>query len=173
VRTAEEGVRSSIEDLLSVDQNKIWELLYVRRILDSQAAAIACRRATSEEKKALRALCLKAETSGLVNQVPIASEGGRLYAQFFDKLIESTHNTIFILLRKSIDTLLLGAFPFSRKKLSTVRGSAGQIMEQLGAITEAVERNDPEAAKEALIAHIEYLKKALKKAIDYPESALE
>ncbi len=173
VRTAEEEVKSPIEDLLSIDQNKIWELLCVRRILDSEAASIACTRATGAEKKALRALCTRAEQSGLARQVPIASEGGRLYAQYFDQLIESTHNTIFILLRKSIDTLLLGAFPFSRKKLSTVRGSAGQILEQLSAIADAVEKSDPESARAALIAHIEYLQKALKKAIDYPEPAPE
>jgi len=170
VRMPEEGTKSPIEDLLSLDPGKIWELLCVRRILDAEAAAIACRHATREEKAALRALCTKAEDSGVTRRIPIAPEGGRLYAEFFSALIESTHNSIFILLRKSIDTLLLGAFPFSRKKLSTVRGSAGHILQQLTAVAEAVGKGDPEAAKEALIAHIEYLMKALKKAIYHPEA---
>ena len=173
VRIPEEGGKTSIEDLLSVDHGMIWELLCVRRILDAKAAALACGCATREEKKALRSFCVKAAQGNLARQVPIAPEGGRLYAQFFSTLIESTHNTIFIHLRKSIDTLLLGAFPFSRKKLSTIRGSAGRIIEQLGALTDAVERNDPQAAETALIAHIEYLEKSLKKAIDHPEPATQ
>ncbi|HPW69294.1 MAG: FCD domain-containing protein [Desulfomonilia bacterium] len=167
VRIPEEGEKTSIEDLLSVDQDKIWELLCVRRILDAKAAALACGCATSEEKKALRSFCAKAAQRGLARRVPIAPEGGKLYARFFDTLIESTHNTIFIQLRKSVDTLLLGAFPFSREKLSTIRGSAARIIEQLGALTDAIERNDPRAAEVALITHIEYLEKSLKKAIDH------
>jgi len=167
VRVPEEGEKTSIEDLLSVDPGKIWELLCVRRILDAKAAAMACECATIEEKKALRSFCVKAARGNLARQVPIGPEGGRLYARFFDTLIESTHNTIFIQLRKSIDTLLLGAFPFSRKKLSTIKGSAARIIEQLGALTDAIERNDPRAAEVALITHIEYLEKSLKKAIDH------
>ncbi len=168
-----EGGKSSIEDLLAVDHGKIWELLCVRRILDAKAAALACGCATREEKKALRSFCAKAAQCDLAHKVPIDPEGGRLYARFFDTLIESTHNTIFIHLRKSIDTLLLGAFPFSRRKLSAISGSAGRIIEQLGALADAVERNDPQAAEAALIAHIEYLKKSLKKTIDHPEPATE
>ncbi len=160
-----ERERTSIEDLISIDSGKIWELLHVRRILDSEAAFLASTTATRKEKGKLRTLCRVAIEQGLGERQPIAEEGGRLYAEFFETLVSATHNTIFSELRKSVDSLLEGALPYGRKKLSTMQGSSKQILEQLCTIVDAIEGNRPAAAKEAMISHIDYLEKTLRKAL--------
>jgi GntR family transcriptional repressor for pyruvate dehydrogenase complex len=157
------GEKSSIEDLVGVDQGKIWELLEVRRILDSEAAATACRTATKRDRKVLRALYEDAVVRRLGDQSPVSVENAKLYARFFDTLIEATRNTIFSSLRRSVNSILQGAFPYGVMKLSSVSGSSKSIIKQMGAIVEAIEKNDPAGAKKAMIAHIDYLEQSLRK----------
>jgi GntR family transcriptional regulator, transcriptional repressor for pyruvate dehydrogenase complex len=157
------GERSSIEDLLSIDQAKIWELLHVRRILDSEAAAMACRSASRKDRKTLRSLHERAVARGLASQSPLSEENAKLYARFFDAVMEATHNTIFADLRKSVNMFLLGAFPYGLMKLSRVPESSKSIIDQLGAIVEAIERRDLADAKKAMLDHIDYLEKSLRK----------
>jgi len=158
------GERTSIEDLLSIDQAKIWELLDVRRILDTEAAVMACRAATGRDKKALRTLHDRALTRRLAEQSPLSRENAELYARFFDALMEATHNSIFAYLRKSVNRILLGAFPYGLMKLSTVSGSSKTILDQMGAIVGAIEERDLPGARKAMLAHIGYLEKSLRKA---------
>lgn len=169
VSIPENGEKSSIEDLVSLDPDKIWELIEVRRILDAEAASIACTHATGKEKAALRAFCRRAVELGFGDMLSIAEEGGRLYAEFFNALIDSTHNTMFSSLRKSVDSLLIGALPFSRRKLSTIKGSAKTIINQICAIVDAIEKSDPAAARQAMVAHIDYLEKTLRKTMSQKE----
>jgi len=169
VSVPENGEKSSIEDLVSIDPNKIWELLDVRRILDAEAASIACRCATKREKARLRALCDKTARLRTDDRLPITREEGRLYAEFFDVLVDSAHNSIFSYLRKSVNSILVGAFPFSREKLSTVVGSSMSILSQIRSIMDAVEKNDPDAARKAALAHIDYVEKGLRKSLAHPE----
>lgn len=166
VSIPEYGEKSSIEDLVSLDPDKIWELIEVRRILDTEAASIAATHATDKEKSDLRAFCRRAIELGFGDMPAIAEEGGRLYAEFFNFLIDSTHNAMFSSLRKSVDSLLIGALPFSRRKLSTIKGSAKSIIDQICAIVDAIEKSDPAGARQAMVAHIDYLEKTLRKTID-------
>jgi GntR family transcriptional repressor for pyruvate dehydrogenase complex len=161
--------KSIIEDLITVDPEKIWELLWVRRFLDSEAAACASISATKKDRAALKKQCDRAVALGMDSIIHNIKEGGRIYTRFFDIIAESTKNTIFIYLRQSINTILKDAFPYSRKKLSLIEGSSRKIVQQLLAIYQAIENKDPDAAREASIIHIDYIKKSLKKAIDLSE----
>lgn len=169
VSIPENGEKSSIEDLVSVDPNKIWELLQVRRILDAEAAVNACENATKKEKAKLRTLCNKTAKLRTDDRFPITREEGWLYAEFFDALIDSAHNSMFSYLRKSMNSVLVGAFPFSREKLSTVVGSSMNILSQICSIMDAIERKDPEGARKATIEHIDYVEKALRKSLMHQE----
>ena len=51
VRSLTDNVKTSIEDLISVNHDKIWELLAVRRLIDSEAAYLAAMNVTKEQKK--------------------------------------------------------------------------------------------------------------------------
>ncbi|MGC9324808.1 MAG: FadR/GntR family transcriptional regulator [Desulfomonilia bacterium] len=164
VRSLTENFRSSIEDLISVDHNKIWELLAVRRLIDSEAASLAAQNVSKEQKRRFKKIIDVLNQIG-EESVLSSKEGGRLYSDFFDILADSTKNTIFVHLRKSLATILTGAFPYSRKKLSTVPGSSVEISRQLMKIYDAIERRDPGAAKTETIDHIDYIEKSLRKAL--------
>lgn len=168
VRSLTDNVKSSIEDLISVDHDKIWELLAVRRLIDSEAAYLAAKNVSKDQKKRFTRLVERIGTIGSDN-VLTSKEGGKLYSDFFDILADSTRNTIFVHLRDTIAHVLTGAFPYSRKKLSRLEDSSNQIVDQLGRIIDAVDRKDAEAAKSFTIEHIDFLEKSLRKALKEEE----
>ncbi|HVN72442.1 MAG TPA: FadR/GntR family transcriptional regulator [Desulfomonilia bacterium] len=168
VKSLTDNVKTSIEDIISVDQEKIWELLAVRRLIDSEAASLAAKNVSKEQKSRFKRITTVLDKIG-ADEVLTSKEGGKLYSDFFDIMADSTKNTIFVHLRKSVTTILTGAFPYSRKKLSTVPGSSKDIVRQLMKINDAIENKDPEAAKAATIEHIDYIEKSLKRALKEEE----
>ncbi len=168
VRSLTDNVKSSIEDLISINHEKIWELLSVRRLIDSEAAYLAAKNAAKDQKKRFARLIESINAIGQ-NNVLTSKEGGKLYSDFFDILADSTRNTIFVHLRDTIANVLDGAFPYSRKKLARVEDCSSQIVDQLSKIIDAIDRKDAEAAKALTIEHIDYLEKSLRKALKEEE----
>jgi GntR family transcriptional repressor for pyruvate dehydrogenase complex len=164
IKSLTDNVKSSIEDLISVDHEKIWELLAVRRLIDSEAAYLAANNVSKDQKNRFKKIINILDKVGH-DKILTSKEGGILYSDFFDIMADSTKNTIFLHLRKSVTTILTGAFPYSRKKLSTVPGSSSDITKQLLKIYNAIENKDPEAAKAATLEHIDYLEKSLRRAL--------
>lgn len=165
IRIPQDAPKSTIEDLLAADQQKIWELLCVRRILDSEAVRLACAHATARDVQRLRKILDRALAIGPERVLDDIEEGGRLYTEFFDTILASTRNATFAHIRRSINTILVGAFPYSRKKLSTIQGSSRVIVSQLHEIVEGIASKDASRACRAVEEHIDYLKRSLKKAM--------
>ncbi len=158
------ALESRIEELLSVDHEKIWELLAVRRIIDSEAAGMAARRATRSQVAGLKKFRAEAEKIG-IQDLLASPDGGKLYAKMYNDLADATNNTIFAQVMKSISSLLKGALPYSRQKLAPVQGVSDIFFTQHMKIIAAIEKGDAEAAKSAMIEHIDWLEKTLKKTL--------
>jgi len=159
------ALTSTIEGMISVDHDKIWELLQVRRIIDSEAAALAAKKATAEQVDGLMSFTREVESLG-VDVIIDKREGGRLYAKFYNDLADATNNTIFAHLMKSISSILRGALPYSRTKLQGVKNSSRAIYDQHVRILAAIEQRDPEAAKSAMLDHIEWMETTLKRILE-------
>jgi GntR family transcriptional repressor for pyruvate dehydrogenase complex len=154
----------TIEEMISVDHNKIWELLAVRRLIDSEAARMAAQNATKSQIALLKRFKTEAEKMG-VTTLLLSKDGGRLYARFYDDLADATNNTIFAHLMKSISSLLKGALPYSRQKLIGVAGVSEIFYNQHMKIITAIERGDAEGATASVLEHIDWLEKTLKKIL--------
>jgi GntR family transcriptional repressor for pyruvate dehydrogenase complex len=158
------ALRSPIEGLISVDHKKIWELLTVRRIIDSEAAAMAADHATERQIRKIMTFRDEADKVG-IDQLMFKRDGGRLYAEFYNNLYDATNNTIFSHLLKSISSIIRGVLPYSREKLTSVKGSSRAIFDQLLKIIQAIDAHDPIAAKKLMISHINYIERSLKKVL--------
>ncbi len=157
-------LESKIGDLIAVNHNKIWELLAVRRIIDSEAAFMAAHNATKSQIQELAAFETDAASIGVENLVS-TKEGGRLYTRFYHNLADSTNNTIYAHLMKSITWILRGALPYSRQKLTAVPGVAEIFFRHHNNIIDAIRSRDAEKAKMRVIEHIDWLEKTLKKIL--------
>ncbi|MBN2159788.1 MAG: FadR family transcriptional regulator [Spirochaetes bacterium] len=158
------ALESTIEEIISVDHEKIWELLSVRRIIDSEAARMAAQHATKAQIALLKKFKSECEKLGVPNLVN-TKEGGKLYARLYNDLADATSNTIFAHLMKLISSLLKGALPYSRQKLMAVPGVSEIFYNQHVKILAAIEKGDARAAGEATIEHIDWLEKTLKKIL--------
>jgi GntR family transcriptional repressor for pyruvate dehydrogenase complex len=158
------ALRSPIEGLISVDHRKIWELLRMRRILDSEAAAMAAENATEKQIKRLKTFKEEAERVG-IDSLIFKREGGKIYAEFNNNLYDATNNTIFSHLLKSISSIIRGVLPYSREKLTRVKGSSRAIYTHLVKIAQAIESRDPQLARKLTITHINYIEKNMKKVL--------
>ena len=160
----ESALESTIEGMISIDHDKIWELLSVRRIIDSEAARMAALQAKRPQIELLKRFITDADGIGVHNLVA-TREGGKLYTRFYNDLADATNNAIFAHLMKSISSLLKGALPYSRQKLMTVSGVSEIFYKQHMKIINAIELGDADGARKSVIAHIDWLEKTLKKIL--------
>lgn len=158
------ALESTIEEMISVDHAKIWELLAVRRIIDSEAAGMAARDATRAQVARLRKFDTEVRGMGIPNLIG-TREGGKLYARFYNDLADATNNTIYAQLMKSISTLLRGVLPYGRQKLMPVPGVSEIFYRQHVKMIEAIARKDQKLARESVIEHLDWLEKTLKKIL--------
>jgi len=164
VKSMFDDVRTPLKEYLSISQERMWELLYVWRIIDAEAAYLAAKNASLEQIKQIKELFKEARKIDPNNIINV-KKGGIIYTRFFDLLSDATSNTVFIHLSKTITNILREDFPYVRKKLSTIPGVSLDILTQLSKISDAVEKRMAEAAKTATIEHINYIEKSLKIAL--------
>jgi DNA-binding FadR family transcriptional regulator len=164
VKSMFDDLRNPLLDHLSVSQESMWELLYVWRIIDAEAAYLAAKNAPLEQIKQMKELFKEAREVGL-NKIIIAPKGIIIYTSFFDLMANTTGNTVFVHLSKTMTDILREYFPIVRERLSTISGISKNIVTQLREISDAIEKHKSEAAKIATIEHINYIEKSLKTAL--------
>ncbi|HOJ27866.1 MAG: FadR family transcriptional regulator [Spirochaetes bacterium] len=160
----DDAIKTPIEGLIQIDHKKIWELLEVRRIIDAEAAALAALRANEEQRRKLNSFRTQIELMGVENLIQ-KREGGKFYAQFYNHLYEATNNTIFAHILNAISTILRGVLPYSREKLAKVKNTSKDIYEHHIKILDAINSHKPDMAREAVVEHIDYLERTLKKIL--------
>ncbi|KUG22279.1 transcriptional regulator, gntr family [hydrocarbon metagenome] len=161
VKSMFDDLRTPMIDHLSVSQESMWELIYVWRILDAEAAALAANNATLEQVKQIKQLFKEARKIGL-SKIIIAPKGIIIYTHFFELLANTTGNTVFVHLSKTMTDILHEYFPIVRERLSTISGISKNIVTQLRKISDAIEKQKSELARIATIDHINYIEKSLK-----------
>ena len=119
--------RDMIEHLLEFEPEKMWELLEVRKHMDSAAAELAAMRRTAEDLLEFKKL-LSLVTSVINKKSEKEIEVERAYGRFFKHLALSSHNTLFSHFIESIADVVRRALPFSRIKLESIPQSRETIM---------------------------------------------
>lgn len=161
VKSMFDDLRTPMIDHLSASQESMWELIYVWRILDAEAAALAAKNANLEHIKQIKQLFKEARKID-VNKIIISPKGIVIYTQFFDLLASTTGNTVFVHLSKTMTDILHEYFPIVRDRLSAISGFSKNIIAQLKKVSDAIDKHKPEAAKIATIEHVNYMEKSLK-----------
>lgn len=158
--------REPLEQMLEFEPNKMWELLEIRKYMDSAAAELAAIRRTDEDLASFKTLIR--EVSMIIHSKrDHHPDVEKAYGHFFRQLSISSHNTLFSHFIDSISDMVRKALPFSRMKLESIPKSKETIVEQLYALVRAIEDQKPEAARQLVIQHIEYVEHSLRKVIGH------
>ncbi|MCZ7571202.1 MAG: FadR family transcriptional regulator [Ardenticatenaceae bacterium] len=135
-------------------RDEVLDILEVREMLESRAAFLAAQRAPLETLERMHAV--------LGTMRKAVEQGELLGATHMDRefhrlLYEASGNHFLKLLADSIVVTLLG----TRYTILRVPGRAEMSVDQHEAIVDAIEARDPERAREASLAHMTSVRRAL------------
>jgi len=161
-RTFVKSVTSKlIEDPLSLlikaDDQKIFDLIEVRKAIETWAAYHAAQKASSEDIEQL---------GTIISEMKRAFEEGRSWekqdADFHLAMAKATHNTIHMHIMSGIYDLLKE----SMARIFIDREKVKKLMNHHQQIFNAIKSRSPEKASQKTLDHLNYVESEVKKATD-------
>jgi GntR family transcriptional repressor for pyruvate dehydrogenase complex len=141
-----EAIIPSLASLLSRGKNALIDLFEMRRLVEPSIAALAAERATPADILRLKEICTEQEQQIKRDTAVVDSD-----AAFHLTIGRATHNAALQRLVASIVEILK---PIRGKSLQTP-GRAHQSLASHREILVAIERHDPELARQAMQQHIQ------------------
>jgi GntR family transcriptional repressor for pyruvate dehydrogenase complex len=158
---APEAMQNSIGLVMKLKLGEVGgsdDLVEVREILETEIAALAAARATSEEIASMReAVRVMDESLGDADAY-IAADN-----QFHQALAKATQNTLILILVDSI----VSPLSEQRKQIFAVEGGPERGQFHHRRILESIIRRDPENARAAMRAHLQQVREDVRASSDY------
>ena len=144
--------------LFATHDEAVFDYLSFRRDMEGLAAERAARLASDSDLKVIQAVFEKMEAAHAKRN---PDEEGALDAQFHTAIIEASHNVVMLhMMRSMYDLLRQGVF-YNRQVMFRQRTTRSALLDQHRAINDNLQARDPEAARTAVEAHLDYVAKAL------------
>ncbi|MCW3478701.1 FCD domain-containing protein [Neisseriaceae bacterium JH1-16] len=142
------------ERLINQDEGLKDDVLEFRRAMEGTVASVAARRATDADLQRLQ---------GLIEQLEQSYEQGDMSTraaidvEFHQAVAEASHNVLFAHLISSLLHMLHRHIEDNITSLFASGPVAGELLEQHMAVCRAIIARDPEAARRAAEAHIDFV----------------
>ncbi len=160
------SIQDPIQDMIDLDPAKVLELFEVRKKIDSEGAAMAAERATDQELRKIQEIASSLDANLKAKHSILDMGTAKYYQKTFFAIADATHNSIYSHFMKSIWTLLEGAVPYSRQKLSGVPNISTKLSRQYRQIVEALMSRKPNLARKAVIRHLDFIGEQLQQVFD-------
>ncbi len=150
---ASESMQDPLSLLIKTDTQKIFDLIEVRKAIETWGAFLAAQRATEEDIKRLE---------NIIEEMRKAFEEGRSWekqdADFHLGMAQATHNTIQIHMMSTIYDLL-------RESVARVfrdRAKVKKLLDHHYRIFSAIKNHSPDKAREKTLEHLNYVESEVK-----------
>ena len=143
-----------LSNLIDEDPAYRFDVQEARMVLEGGTAWYAAQRATAEDLKKIRACyeqIVHFQILGDDDQAAIAD------AKFHLAIAEASHNLVLIQMMRGLFDLLQYNVVLGRRKVYTEAHRFDQLHDQHFQVMDAIERQDPEAARSAVCGHIEFV----------------
>lgn len=151
---SEHKIVQPLSGLMDEDPEYRFDVQESRLILEGGTAWYAAQRATAEDIAKIRMYYEQiAHFQGLGD----AEQSARADANFHLAIAEASHNVVLIQLMRSLFDLLQFNVVLGRKKVYSEVHRFDQLQDQHFKVIDAIERQDPEAARQAVCGHIEFV----------------
>ena len=157
--------------LFASHEEAVFDYLSFRRDLESLAAERAARLASDTDLAVVAEIFAKMEAA---HEKTNPSEEAQLDAEFHMAILEASHNVIMLHMMRSMFQLLREGVFYNRKIMFKQRTTREALLNQHRSIHDALLARDPDAAKTAVVAHLDFVKSCLidqKGATQYDEIA--
>jgi len=137
--------------LLEVEHTSVDQMMEVRRVLESEMAALAADRATPENLQKIE------ELLDLMKAARSIQEAVEADLRFHFAIAVATQNTILLRLMNTIADLMHHTFRSDREKIYTDVQMSRQIIAQHETIYLAIKDHNPQLARDKMLKHINYI----------------
>ncbi len=154
-----EGFTAPLAAVMQSRPETTFDYLEFRGIVESSAAAMAAERGTEVDRDLIRAAFAAMERAHGLDD---PTEEADADADFHMALYEAGHNVVMLHIMRSLSDMLRGEVFYNRARLYRRQGVRELLLEQHRAIHDAVVAGQPDAARDAALAHITFTRDALK-----------
>lgn len=160
--SADEVIRP-LAMFLAVERGSLLDMFEVRRIFETATSALAAERATEEEVENIGVLLDRMKDK--IRQGD--PEGGESFdAAYHYAVAEATHNPLLIkLLRTVHEEWSKAVSAGSQQLLVSSDKNAQRIIDQHTRVLEAIRAHDPSTASEAMLEHVTFAERELRKRL--------
>jgi GntR family transcriptional repressor for pyruvate dehydrogenase complex len=150
---ASESMQNPLSLLIKADTEKIFDLIEVRKAMETWGAFLAAQRATEEDIKQLE---------NIIEEMRKSFEEGRSWekqdADFHLGIAQATHNTIQTHMMSTIYDLLRE----SVARIFKDRAKVKKLLDQHYRIFNAIKNHSPDKARERTLEHLNYVESEVK-----------
>lgn len=144
--------------LFASHDEAVFDYLAFRRDLEALAAARAARVASDTDLEVIDTILRKMEAAHSKRN---PADEAQLDAEFHMAIIEASHNVVMLHMMRTMFELLREGVFYNRQVMFKQRTTRDTLLDQHRAINAGLQSRDPEAARAAVEAHLDYVKSAL------------
>lgn len=148
----------SLVKLFASHEEAVFDYISFRRDMEGLAAHRAARLASDTDLKVVNSVFEKMVAAHAKRN---PADEARLDAEFHLAIIEASHNVIMLHMMRSMFQLLREGVFYNRQIMFKQRTTRSALLDQHRAINEALQARDPERARGAIEAHLNYVENAL------------
>ncbi len=137
----------------------VFDYLSFRRDMEALAARRAAQRASDTDLAVIQTVFDKMVQSAAPHD---SLSDAELDAQFHMAIIEASHNVIMLHMMRSMYELLRTGVFYNRQVMFSQHTTRSALLEQHGAINDALQARAPDAAQAAVEAHLDFVAAALR-----------
>ncbi len=158
---ASESMQNPLSLIIKADTQKIFDLIEVRKAIETWGAYHAAQRATEEDINQLK---------NIIEEMKKAFESGRSWekqdADFHLGIAQATHNTIQTHVMSTIYDLLRESMA---RVLKSDRSRVKKLLDQHHKIFNAIKNHSPDKAREKTLEHLNYVESEVKASTGHRE----
>lgn len=147
-KTSSSATFAPLALVLAVERNPRAQLMEVRRVLESESAALAALRATPEDLEKI------GESLEKMQKAESISLAVKYDLKFHFAIAEATKNTILLRMMNTVADLMHNTFRSDRETLYSNPEHRQQIIRQHQAIYLAIKERNHEEAKDNMLEHL-------------------
>jgi GntR family transcriptional repressor for pyruvate dehydrogenase complex len=142
---------------LANDASMVFQLIEIRKIFESWAAATASRVATEKELEELEEICSQIKNDFERDDLGVDSD-----VKLHLAIYRATHNTVLAHLAFTLLEMLQQAQTMTRKVMLADEKNKAMLLKQHASIVEAIKERNPRKARGAVLSHLNFAEKYLK-----------
>ena len=144
--------------LFASHDEAVFDYLSFRRDMEGLAAYRAAQMGSDTDLKVIATIFEKMEAAHPKRN---ATDEAQLDADFHLAIIEASHNVVMLHMMRSMYQLLREGVFYNRQIMFKQRTTRSDLLDQHRAINSALQARDPDEAKAAIEAHLDYVLSAL------------